>query len=142
MKVHIHFYQINQKYSQEYADEQHDGAESPDNMKFWWEDAIATKNDIFKISEPISGDFQLTAFINDEEKNFTIPNVLKFQLLNEQNQMTEIVVSKSLIDHYEVTNIDENETKIEFYLKDNTVFSRPVPGQYFEIDDFPKELKV
>lgn len=141
MKIHVHFFQINKEFSQEFADEHHEGKESPDNMKFWWEDAFSTKSDIFKVSNPIEGDFELVAIINEEQQHFQIPNVMKLQLLGDDNQVTEIAVSKSLLDHYEEVKQDDNNLKLNFYLKDDTVFTRPVPGQYFEIDDFPKSLK-
>ena len=141
MKVHVHFFQLNKSFSQELADEKHEGKESPDNMKYWWEDAFVTKSDVFKVSQPIKGAYTLQAWVKDEEKTFTIPDVVKFQLLSADHEVTELVVSESILERYEQEKLDENNLKLSFYIKDDTVFTRPVPGQYFEVDDFPNALK-
>lgn len=140
MKVHVHFFQINSSYSQKYADAEHEGKESPDNMKFWWEDAFATKSDVFKISKPIKGEHEIKVMIDDQEQAFIIPKVIKYQLISE-NEVIEVVVSESILDRYQEDKMDENNLKMCFFLKDDTVITNPIPGQYFEIDDFPKELK-
>lgn len=140
MAVNVYFFQCNDDYSQAFADQHHEGKESPDNIKYHWEDHIVIKGDIFKISDPIHDSYTLAGEKEGGTFSFEIPGMLKFKLLSDDNSVTEIAVSESIIKDYKVDAKTEHQ-EIRFYFKDNEVFANPVPGIYIDVADFPKPLQ-
>lgn len=140
MAIHIYFYQCNADFSQEYADEHYDGKPSKDNIQYHWEDYFVIKGGVFKISEPIHDTYILAGQKDGDSFEYEVPNMLKFKFLGDNNQVTEIAVSESILIEYK-KNKKGDETAFHFYLKDDEVFANPIPGVYIDVADFPKELK-
>ena len=51
MKCTIHVYLLNELYSQEIADNNHDGKESADNKKYIWEDELSINSQVVSVLE-------------------------------------------------------------------------------------------
>ena len=139
MGVHINFYQCNDDFSQEYANEHHEGKASEDNIQYHWEDYFVIQG-IFKISEPIKDTYTLAGEKDGKQFEYNVLNMLKFKFLGDNNQVTEIAVSESILIEYKRGKKGEEE-QFEFFLKDREVFANPIPGVYIDVADFPKELK-
>ena len=49
MKLVAHFYLLNEHFSQEHADAQHNGEESENNYKIEWEDELALNSNVSNV---------------------------------------------------------------------------------------------
>lgn len=141
MKLKAHFYLLNIDFSTEYAEANHNGEESENNIKYEWEDALTLKNEI-KAVDVFQGEYPLQGELpNGEAFNEAVPNMTLFEALGEDGSKTYFAVSASLIDHY---TLDETEGMftLKVYLKDYEPLANPIPGVYIASQDYPKKLIV
>lgn len=139
MAVRIHFYQINSSYSQEYANQYHDGEESEDNIRYHWEDEISITGEVIDIEENKNAEYILTGEYQEKKFSYNVPNMHKITFEIKESQNAQVAVSKSILEKIEKEE-NKEETIFHFYLKEREVFANPVPGTYIDVADFPQEL--
>ena len=130
--------QVNDLFSQEYANTHHHGEESEDNIKYFWEDELEVKN-VVRHSTNESGTYILRGEDNGAEFAYSIENLWIFSAERNEGDVAVFAISKKLIlDKF----IDENSNSIQLtvLIKDEEPFVNPVPGIYIANADFPSPL--
>jgi hypothetical protein len=140
MKTHsIHFFLLNDDFSPEYADANHSGKETENNLKYEWEDEIVLKNEIlgFSITEE---NYLIQGYLPDDSIfSYEIPRTTLIKAVGMNDEVTIFAVSTDLIDSYNEV-ILEDEVHMNVYLKDYEPYTNPSPGVFIVSNDFPKEL--
>jgi len=140
MNCKIHIYLLNDLYSQELADEQHDGNQSIDNIKYEWEDELSISSDVISITELTDVDYPLAGMNeNNEAFKFDIPNMHLFEICSSDAPKVYVGASESIVSSATFEKTDETYT-IEIFLKDYEPMSNPTPGIFIAAKSFPKEL--
>lgn len=137
MNCKVHFYLLNDDFSIEHAEANHDGKESENNRLHEWEDELEITTEVTGmemhegVSFPLQGQFP-----DGKDFNFDITKMRLFELSGEQR--TIVGCSETLFDSYEWKE-EENFT-LKVYLKDYEPLTNPIPGIYIAAQEFPKEL--
>jgi hypothetical protein len=140
MHVKVSVFLVNNDFSPEYAAAHHQGEESENNPKYFWEDALEINREIIKIEVyPQSSYFLQGNFANNSPFSFEIKNMLRIDLHAQDQSITPIAFSENIYHDYKIDET-EKEASIHIFLKDHEVFANPVPGIYINSKDFPKEL--
>lgn len=139
MKVSVHFYQLNDDFSQEYADIHNEGKDSELNRKFEWEDQFTLTNEIDSIDIQNMGTYQLQGSKAGESFIFEIQNMRIFTFQGTDGLKTQMACSETIFSHFEQNNL-HNKTIFHIYIKDYEPFANPIAGVYISSKDFPKEL--
>ncbi|MCB0478437.1 MAG: hypothetical protein KDC84_09755 [Crocinitomicaceae bacterium] len=135
MSLTCRFIMPNEEYSQEYADENHNGEESDDNYKLLWEDEFNFTGKIDSIELSKDSVYHLQGERGGETFNLPVENMKIWNLIGDnQNQ---IAISSEVI---EKENIDLEKGVFEITFKEMSVLTNLIPGVYINITDFPKEL--
>ena len=125
-------------FSQEYADLNHNGADSPENIRFEWEDEFRINGDDLIVDVVRDSSYTLAGELNDNSAfNYVIEPVIIFEFASREG-ITPIVFSEQILDEYV---IDETNKTLTVYLNDDEVVENPVPGVYLGLSHFPKELR-
>lgn len=140
MKCKIHIYLLNDLYSQEFADEHHEGNPSIDNVKYDWEDELSISSDVTAVKEYKSASYPLAGMDEqDQAFQYDIPNMHLFEIQSSDAPAVFVGASESIISSTSCTNL-ENGFVIEITLKDYEPMSNPIPGIFIAAKSFPKEL--
>ena len=140
MKCKIHTYLLNELYSQEFADTNHDGKQSEDNLKYEWEDELEISTPVEKVSELKNETYNLAGTLGDGTSfSYPIPNMRLVQIDSNEAPSFFIGSSESILHELIITE-KENAITIEIFLKDYEPLSNPIPGIYIGSKSFPKEL--
>jgi hypothetical protein len=140
MNCKIHIYLLNDLYSQELADEQHEGNQSIDNIKYEWEDELSISSDVISVTELSDVAYPLAGMNEHNEAfQFDIPNMRLFEIQSSDAPKVYIGASESIVSSATVEKTDESYT-IEIFLKDYEPMSNPTPGIFIAAKSFPKEL--
>jgi hypothetical protein len=127
-------------YSQELADEQHEGNQSIDNIKYEWEDELSISSDVISVTELSDVAYPLAGMNEHNEAfQFDIPNMRLFEIQSSDAPKVYIGASESIVSSAIVEKTDESYT-IEIFLKDYEPMSNPTPGIFIAAKSFPKEL--
>jgi hypothetical protein len=125
-------------FSEAYALEKHDGKDSPENIRYEWEDEFKIVGDVVLKEVLRNQDFVLAGEMGENEAfSFTINDVMKFQFEGD-GEISSLVFSEKSMDEYV---IDSEKNKLTVYLNDIEDVENPVSGVYIASSDFPKELK-
>ena len=137
-KIQIHL--LNELYSQELADAQHDGKESADNLRYEWEDELEITTEVTEIKEVTAATYTLAGYDeNDSLFSYEIPDMHLFEIHSTENPCTYVGASQSIVDH--CTLVQQNECfTIRIFLKDYEPMANPVPGIFIASKAFPKAL--
>jgi hypothetical protein len=140
MKCTIHTYLLNDLYSQELADSQNNGEQSPDNKKFDWEDEMNVSSRVQDVEELLDSSYFLAGSLGDGS-NFSIevPKMRLLKITSTDSPDLYVGASESIISEVRI-NRNKNHWKIEIYIKDFEPMANPVPGIYIASKEFPKEL--
>jgi hypothetical protein len=141
MKFRAHFYQLNDDFSQEYADTHNNGESSEMNRKFDWEDELALKNAVKKIDVEVNTSYILAGEMNGASFNEEIDGMTVFQILGEDDSVTLMACSAGILDSYEILE-EEGGFVLKVYIRDYEPYANPIPGIYIASQDFPKKLIV
>lgn len=137
-KIHIHL--LNDLFSQEIADNQHNGKESIDNLRYEWEDELEITSAVTNVIEKTDSVYTLAGYDeNDTLFSYDIENMHLFEIQSKENPSTFVGASNAIIDHCELTT-DANGYTIRIFLKDYEPMSNPVPGIFIASQAFPKAL--
>ena len=140
MKCTIHTYLLNDLYSQELADSQNNGEQTPDNKKYDWEDEMNVSSTVNDVEELKDISYFLAGSLGDGS-NFSIevPKMRLLKITSSDVQDLYVGASESIISEVRI-NRNENHWKIEIFIKDLEPMANPIPGIYIASKEFPKEL--
>jgi hypothetical protein len=140
MNCKIHIYLLNDLYSQELADLEHEGNQSIDNIKYEWEDELSISSDVTSVKEISDVDYPLAGMDeNNEAFQFDIPNMRLFEICSSDAPNVYVGASESIVSSTKLENSTDTFT-IEIFLKDYEPMSNPTPGIFIAAKSFPKEL--
>ena len=138
MNCRIHLYLLNEHFSPEHADANHNGEESDMNRKFEWEDELNVKN-VRGVQELENGVYILQGNISEEESfAYDVPKMRLFEIETSEGKL-QVGCSESILDSCELEK-NETEFSIKILIKDYEPMSNPVPGIFIAAQEFPKEL--
>jgi len=140
MKYTIHTYLLNDLYSQELADSQNNGEQTPDNKKYDWEDEINISSRVNDLEELKDSSYFLAGSLSDGS-NFSIevPKMRLLKITSSDAPDLYVGASESIISEVRI-NRNEIHWKIEIFIKDLEPMANPIPGIYIASKEFPKEL--
>lgn len=138
MKCRIHFYLLNEHFSVEHADANHDGEESEMNRKYEWEDELNVPQGVDSIKMVENTTYILKGFKGEEEFSYEVPKMRIFELhLGES--VSYIGCSESILEEHQLVE-EEGQVSIKIFIKDYEPMSNPVSGIFIASQEFPKEL--
>ena len=132
---------LNDLFSPELANAKHQGAETPDNHKYHWEDELEVQDvtsleikeqDVYvlKGAHPTQGDFA-----------YEVPRVYLVSLNRTDGSQVQFAISNQLIQAVHQQEFPWG-LHVIVELKDNEPFANPITGIYIANHDFPKQLTV
>lgn len=136
MGLNCRFIMPNEDFSQKIADEKHDGMETDDNYSVLWEDEILISSSVKDIQEEKNSVYKIQGTKDGKPFEFTIPNMRVWNIVGAKTN--QIAVSESVLDE---VGIDLEDGLFEVLFKEKSVLTNVIPGVYFDVDDFPKELQ-
>lgn len=140
MKCTIHVYLINELYSQEFADEFHNGNPSEDNKEYDWEDELSISSDVVSTEELNNSIYKLEGENgNGDYFSVEVPNMRLVKITSNDAPVVFVGTSESMVDTLSIEKLS-NEILVSVYIKDNEPHANPIPGIYIASKEFPKEL--
>lgn len=140
MKCKIHTYLLNDAFSQEFADKNHNGKPSEDNQLFEWEDELEVSTPISSVTEMENEIYLLQGSMPDGSAfSYPISNMRLVKIEFDDAPAFFIGCSENILADLKIQK-NENSTTIDLYLKDYEPLSNPIPGIYIGSKSFPKEL--
>jgi hypothetical protein len=140
MKLIAHFYLLNEHFSQEHADAQHNGEESENNYKIEWEDELALNSDVLNVEMVEKGSYSiLGSFPDGKDFSFQIENMRVFKIHSTDGTVTEFACSEEALDSFDLIE-NKDEFKLKIFMKGEEPTINPIPGIYIVNQDFPSEL--
>ncbi len=125
-------------FSEAYANDKHDGKDSPENIRYEWEDEFKVVGDVVLKEVLRNQEFVLAGEMGEDETfSFTISDMMQFQFEGD-GEISSLVFSERSVDEY-VVDLEKN--KLTVYLNDIEDVENPVSGVYIAAADFPKALK-
>lgn len=139
MTCRIHFYLLNDHFSQEYADEHNNGEPSEMNRLYLWEDEFAIKTNVTKVDSRRFENYPLQGQKGDESFVEEIPNMRLFYLMDMDAPVAVVGCSEIILDSYSIEEIGD-EIVLKTFLKGEEPLANPVTGIYIASHDFPVSL--
>lgn len=140
MRLNVHFYLLNEHFSQEHADSQHNGEESENNLRYEWEDELAITTDVKEINTHRKAIYTIAGVAsNGVNFAYEIPEMLLFEIVSADGEITQLACSESIVENFELLEIESNK-QINVFLKGEEPHTNPIPGIYVALQEFPKEL--
>ena len=140
MKCTIHSYLLNDLYSQELADSQNNGEQSPDNKKYDWEDEINVSSKVNDVEELKDSSYFLAGSLSDgSDFSIEVPKMRLLKITSTDAPDLYVGASESIISEVRITKT-VSQWSIEIYIKDLEPMANPIPGIYIASKEFPKEL--
>jgi hypothetical protein len=138
MAYRIHVFLKSSSFSEEYAQEHHQGKDSLENVRFEWEDEFRINGDFSSVDVQKNSAYTLEGELPDGNSfAFEIKPVIAFDF-HEGKAITRLVFSTTCLDDFE---LDEKHQVLKVYLNDNEAIENPIPGVYLTVSDFPKALQ-
>jgi hypothetical protein len=140
MNLVAHFYQLNDDFSQEYADEHNNGNDSELNRRFDWEDELELTNDIEQVNVRLHDVYVLHGEFSDGESFAEkVPDMLCFDAVGSDGSLTTLACSHSILESYTLDKLQDHFL-LKVYINDYEPLANPLPGVYVAAQDFPKRL--
>ena len=140
MKCKINVYYLNEHFSQEHADVNHEGKASENNRMYEWEDEMKITTDVQKVEEHRNASFPLAGEMpNGEAFSHEVSKMMLFEIKSDGQPSTYIGCSESILDSCRQFIQDET-IHVELVIKENEPLANPVPGIYIASLEFPKAL--
>jgi cytolysin (calcineurin-like family phosphatase) len=137
-KIHIHL--LNELFSQELADAQHNGKETADNLRYEWEDELEITSEVTSVVEHQTATYTLAGYDeNNTLFSYEIADMHLFEIHSVQDPIAYVGASQSIVDHC-THSTDSNGHTIRIFLKDYEPMANPVPGIFIASKAFPKAL--
>jgi hypothetical protein len=138
MAFSVQVFLKNASFSEEYAQEHHDGGDSPENIRYEWEDEFRLKGVYTDVEVLREQTYTLAGEMGENDVfSFEIPNVMLF-LVKSPTGDTPLVFSEVAVDEYV---LDKEAQKLTVVLNDDQVVENPIAGVYIVLNDFPKALR-
>ena len=140
MKCTIHTYLLNDLYSQELADSQNNGEQSPDNKKYDWEDEMSVSsvvNDVVELKD--SSYFLAGSLGENSDFSIEVPKMRLLKITSSNAPDLYVGASESIISEVRIYKT-ASKWSIEIYIMDLEPMANPIPGIYIASKEFPKEL--
>lgn len=139
MTCNVHFYCLNGLYSQEFADEFHQGQASEDNREFDWEDEFDINAEVLEIQEEENATYTLQGTMPNGT-SFSQP-VSKVRIVNihTASGLIQLAVSESILAEITIEKTAD-EWIVSGYINDLEPHANPIPGIYIASKEFPKAL--
>lgn len=144
MKVTGIFRRRNPEFSQEIADQYHEGNESDANFRHLWEDEIEVSDDVTDFKIRNHAVFVLQGALGEEETfRYEIPEMTICDCQTAEGELVQFAVSTKLIHKTEKKeNKETGEVRFIFQLKGKKPCYNPIPGVFIRQQDFPAELEA
>ncbi|TND07819.1 MAG: hypothetical protein FD123_2809 [Bacteroidetes bacterium] len=142
MHVTITIKEINSAFSQEYADRNHEGQESEENIKYNWEDELEVSEDVADFTIHNNTEYALEGMDGDKPFRFNIPGMCVCECKTAGGNISRFAVSRKLIRDTKKSVTKKGDVHFFFFLKDKHPHVNPFPGVYISKHDFPVELPV
>lgn len=140
MSCKAHFFLLNEHFSIEHAEANHNGEESEMNPRYEWEDELMVNGEFERVDiNEYSSYFIQGAFPDGKEFKFEVNPMRVFNLISTKGEVTQMAISESIIDSYDLIQIGA-DWELSVFIKDYEPLSNPIPGVYIAAQDFPKEL--
>ncbi|GAB5418648.1 MAG: hypothetical protein Crog4KO_04050 [Crocinitomicaceae bacterium] len=139
MTCRIHFYLLNDHFSQEYADEHNNGEPSEMNRLYLWEDEFSIKTKVTKVDARRFEKYPLQGKKGEESFTEEIADMRLFYLMDMDAPVAVVGCSEVLLDSYSIEE-EGDELVVQAYLKGEEPLANPVTGIYIASRDFPKSL--
>jgi hypothetical protein len=138
MAYNVHVFLRSSDFSQEFADENHNGEETPENIRHEWEDEFRINGTFSNVEVLRDQVYELKGDLGDDRPfSYQIPGVTMVVFHGDEGD-TILVFSEKALDEY---LLDTEREEFEAYLNDDEVVENPLPGVYIVLSDFPKELR-
>ncbi len=139
MKLTAHFYLLNDDFSPEYAEANHEGKETENNPLYEWEDELEVSENLASTELIRNGSFTLAGSLPDGKEFASEVNkmfLLKLKLIDGSEGF--FGVSESILDTYTLEG--ETDQVLKVYIKDYEPLANPMPGVFIASKEFPTEL--
>jgi hypothetical protein len=136
----VNVYLLNEHFSPEYAEAQHNGKESENNLRYEWEDEFAITSDVLSVTAIENASLPLQGEMPDGQIfSHEVSKMLLFEIASSDAPTTYVGASASIVDSYTIDQSGE-DIRLKIFLKDYEPMSNPIPGIYIASKEFPKEL--
>ncbi|MFN5031518.1 MAG: hypothetical protein ACK5FX_04780 [Flavobacteriia bacterium] len=136
----VNVYLLNEHFSPEYAEAQHNGKESENNLRYEWEDEFAITSDVLSVTAIEDASFPLQGEMPDGQIfSHEVTRMLLFEIASADAPTTFVGASARIVDSYEIDQSGK-DMRLKIFLKDYEPMSNPIPGIYIASKEFPKEL--
>jgi len=140
MKCTIKVYCLNQFYSQEIADRDHNGLPSEDNREFDWEDELKVSSHVESADEKIGATYVIAGEMGDGNSfSYDVTNMRLVEIVSSDAPVLQVGVSESILNEVAIEQI-QDELFVSFFINDYEPLANPIPGVYIASKEFPKEL--
>lgn len=138
MAYNVQVFLRNSDFSEEFADENHNGEDAPENIRHEWEDEFRINGDFSHVEVLRDQTYELKGDLGDDRPfAYQIPGVT-LVVFHGDDGLTTLVFSEKALDEY---ILDADKNRFTAYLNDDEVVENPLPGVYIVLSDFPKELR-
>jgi hypothetical protein len=141
MKLILRIKCVNPDFSQEFADTNHNGKETEDNVHYNWEDELEVKKKVVMLKVKNNVSYQLEGVIEGEKFSHEIPACTVIECTHEDTSVSLFPFSKRIIrDTEKKQSKDGNQVWFTVYLKGKMKIVNPFDGGYFAKEDFPFDI--
>jgi hypothetical protein len=140
MIVKVNIKLINSDFDQDIARDFFDNEDADGNFRYLWEDEMIWKGNWDQFIIKHNQSYQLNVLVNNQAKEYFIPNTTLLQVIKNKAVAEQMVISKKLIKKIEKKNEATDVINVEVILKPTHRFLNPFTGAYFLESDFPTEL--
>jgi hypothetical protein len=142
MKMTLRVKCVNPDYNQEYADKNHNGKESDDNIHYLWEDELDLNHPVLVLKVKNNVSYTLSGTIGKNKFSHEIPGCTVLECTHENGSITQLPFSKHLIQKTEKKESkDKSQVWFTVYLKGKFKIVNPFDGGYFSKEVFPFEIE-
>jgi hypothetical protein len=131
---------LNEHFSQEHADAQHNGEESENNLRIEWEDELALNTPLKEVLVHRKATYTIQGQdANGVTFSYDIPETVVFDIVDIGGTITQMACSESVMDHFEIIE-EEGGKCLNVFMQESEPHTNPIPGIYIALQEFPKEL--
>lgn len=138
MSYIVQVYLKNPSFSEEYAIEKHEGKDSPENIRYEWEDEFAIRGEFSDVEIQRYSEYTLSGEQGEGTPfHVVFSDVFMFHFVSKEG-ITPLVFPEAAVDEYV---LDKERKRLTVYLNYDETIENPIPGIYLFAKDFPKELR-
>lgn len=144
MKVTLTVKEVNPEFDREFAEQQHDGKESEDNILYTWEDEFEVSGDVqeFKIRNNATYQMHVQMEADKAVKTFDIPSMTLVDCVLDDGTVTTCAFSRSIVKDTKKVVDKKNNIHFFVFLKGGKQIVNPMTGIYITAKDFPTDLPI